>query len=119
MAYGDKQNYSEDMFADTRMSFGEHLEDLRLHLWRAFAGFLLAFLFSLLIGRPVLQFIARPVEEQLSRFYDQRVENVRTALEENDAAMQAVDEPREVTLSFRRQQLMDALGVKEPAAAAA
>jgi len=25
----DKNNYSEDMFADTRMSFGEHIEDLR------------------------------------------------------------------------------------------
>ena len=32
MAYGDKHNYSEDMFADTRMSFGEHLEDLRVHV---------------------------------------------------------------------------------------
>jgi sec-independent protein translocase protein TatC len=36
-----KQTYSEDMFADTRMSFGDHLEDLRTHLWRAIKGFVI------------------------------------------------------------------------------
>ncbi len=30
----------DDMFADTRMSFGEHIEDLRTHLLRAIYGFL-------------------------------------------------------------------------------
>ena len=29
----------DDMFADTRMSFGEHIEDLRSHLLRAIYGF--------------------------------------------------------------------------------
>ena len=31
MSPRDKHDYSEDMFADTRMSFGEHLEELRRH----------------------------------------------------------------------------------------
>ena len=25
----------DDFFAETRMSFGDHIEDLRTHLWRA------------------------------------------------------------------------------------
>ena len=35
----------EDMFSDTRMSFGDHLEDLRTHLWRAVKGFFIAMVF--------------------------------------------------------------------------
>lgn len=58
----------DDMFADTRMSFGEHIEDLRTHLLRAIYGFLLAFLIAIPLGKPVLRFIARPVEEQLGAF---------------------------------------------------
>jgi len=29
----------DDFFSETRMTFGDHLEDLRRHLWRAVAGF--------------------------------------------------------------------------------
>ena len=30
----------DDFFADTRMSFGDHIEDLRVHLLRAVKGFM-------------------------------------------------------------------------------
>jgi sec-independent protein translocase protein TatC len=63
----------EDMFADTRMSFGDHIEDLRTHLLRAIYGFLLAMLVSFFFGKPVLDvFIIHPVEVQLQKFYDDR-----------------------------------------------
>src|SRR5262249_54964833 len=73
MFFGGSKQPSEnpdDFFADTRMSFGDHIEDLRIHLWRAIAGFVVALIFSFFIGKPVLRFIARPVEEQLARFWD-------------------------------------------------
>jgi sec-independent protein translocase protein TatC len=60
----------EDMFADTRMSFGDHLEELRTHLWRAIQGFVIAMIFSLFIGKYVVEFIKAPVEHQLHRFYE-------------------------------------------------
>ncbi|HMC88306.1 MAG TPA: twin-arginine translocase subunit TatC, partial [Gemmataceae bacterium] len=61
----------DDMFADTRMSFGDHLEELRIHLWRAVIGFVIAMFLSFLIGKPVLYtFIIRPVEKQLQEFYE-------------------------------------------------
>lgn len=60
----------DDMFADTRMSFPDHIEDLRSHLLRAIYGFLLGFVIALPLGKPVLRFISAPVEEQLSNFND-------------------------------------------------
>src|SRR5438874_5576828 len=66
----------DDFFSDTRMSFGEHIEDLRTHLIRAIKGFLLAMIVGLVVAKPVLRFIAAPVERQLyaywDRFYDEK-----------------------------------------------
>src|SRR2546421_163340 len=72
MSNGKASTYidPEDMFKDTRMSFGDHLEDLRTHLWRAIKGFIIAMVFALFIGKYAVQFITAPVEEQLHRFYD-------------------------------------------------
>src|SRR6516225_5507463 len=72
----NRNSNSEDMFADTRMTFGEHLEDLRKHLWRAIYGFLIALAISFFPGWYVLDFISAPVEEELNRFYDKRAESV-------------------------------------------
>ncbi|MBI3407292.1 MAG: preprotein translocase subunit TatC [Planctomycetes bacterium] len=58
----------DDMFADTRMSFGEHIEDLRTHLLRAIYGFLIAFVIAIPIGKPLLRFIAAPVENELDKY---------------------------------------------------
>jgi sec-independent protein translocase protein TatC len=60
----------DDFFSDTRMSFGEHIEDLRTHLIRAIKGFLLAMIVGLAVARPVLRFIAAPVERQLYAYWD-------------------------------------------------
>jgi sec-independent protein translocase protein TatC len=74
----------DDMFADTRMTFGEHIEDLRTHLLRAIYGFLIAFVVALPLGKPVLRFIAAPVEDQLEKFNERynetRVAELREAM---------------------------------------
>src|SRR5207247_5878773 len=74
----------EDLFADTRMTFGEHIEELRWHLWRAILGFLIALVASFFISKPVLHYIIiKPVEDQLGKYYDKRLEGVmQEALEE-------------------------------------
>ena len=38
---------SEDSFSDTRMSFWDHIEELRKHMWRAIVGFVIALLLKL------------------------------------------------------------------------
>lgn len=59
----------EDMFADTRMSFGDHIEDLRSHLIRALKGFLIGMILGVWpLGQYVLNIITAPVEQQLREF---------------------------------------------------
>jgi sec-independent protein translocase protein TatC len=60
----------DDFFADTRMSFGDHIEDLRTHLIRAIKGFLIALFVSFFLAKYVLAFIRAPVERQLVAFWD-------------------------------------------------
>jgi sec-independent protein translocase protein TatC len=60
----------EDMFSDTRMSFGDHLEDLRTHLLRAIKGFALAMVFAMFVGKYAVEFITAPVQAQLEVFYN-------------------------------------------------
>src|SRR5437762_544343 len=74
----------DDFFAETRMSFGDHIEDLRTHLWRAIKGFVLFCIFGFVIGSHVLRFIAKPVEEQLQAFYDRRVDEVHKKVQDGD-----------------------------------
>lgn len=94
----------DDPFADTRMTFGEHLEDLRRHLWRAVLGFLVALLFSFAIGSYVLQFIKAPVQRQLEEFYAERARDVLRD-RETDAKLRDVNRPQFVRLSFLPSQL--------------
>src|SRR5262245_48548808 len=102
----DPDGFSEDLFASTRMSFGDHLEDLRLHLWRAIAGFAAILGACLLldaigyatdtgigVGRPVMGWIAYPVEQQLQRLYERRKERMLKAA-------QASEETREIELDL-------------------
>lgn len=112
--FSNRQEYSEDLFADTRMSFGEHLEDLRTHLLRAIYGFLIALVFGFLVGWPALQFISSPVERELARFYDDRAERVQQDLAAGDPSLVEYDKPTEREMEFRTEDLAKALGIKLP-----
>ena len=92
------QDYPDDIFADTRMSFGDHIEELRKYLLRALAGlgicliigFILDGVGDLLgypnfgVGKPMLGIIKDPVETQVRDFYAKRnlraQEKMRAAL---------------------------------------
>jgi sec-independent protein translocase protein TatC len=99
----------DDFFADTRMTFGDHLEELRLHLWRAIAGFGVALFLSFFIGKQAVDFITAPVKEQLHEFYKRRVEKTMKELR-NDPSLQKVNEPTGfIKVYFLREQLQAAL----------
>jgi sec-independent protein translocase protein TatC len=99
----------EDYFSDTRMTFGDHLEELRTHLWRAFAGFGLAVFFSFFIGKYAVDFITAPVKDQLRAFYNRRVEKTMKELESN-SSLQKANKPTGFTKAyFLRDQLQGAL----------
>jgi sec-independent protein translocase protein TatC len=94
----------DDFFAETRMSFGEHLEDLRGHLWRAVKGFIVALVLSFFFAKTVLGWISAPVEAQLAEFYDNRVKRVTKELE-SDPALQELNRPRPIEILYPREEL--------------
>jgi sec-independent protein translocase protein TatC len=88
------QDYSDDIFDHTRMSFGDHIEVLRRHLLRALMGLGLCLIGgfildsigaalnikSLGVGRPMLEVIVEPAENQVRAFYARRNERALTKL---------------------------------------
>lgn len=72
--------YDEDYFADTRMSFGDHIEDLRKHLIRGFYGFLVGMAIAAFFAKPTLRLINEPVEQAMQAFYDERAAKLQAEL---------------------------------------
>lgn len=89
-------DYDEDFFQDTRMSFGDHLDELRTRMWRAIKGLglflILGFILDGLgdrlhfpwlgIGKPMLKVIIDPVEEQVKQYYADRNNATKIRLDE-------------------------------------
>src|SRR6476660_2490967 len=82
--------YPDDIFKESRMSFGDHLEELRTRMWRAIKWLLvflvLGFILDAIgksvgnskigIGVPMLKVITDPVETQVRDFYYRRAERI-------------------------------------------
>src|SRR5438105_1001572 len=103
---------SEDMFSDTRMSFGDHIEELRMYLWRAIFGFLIAMILCFFISKPVLSiFIIRPVEDQLREFYREQRKKRSDEVFSNLKKYQEDEgnKPKILHVQFSRIQLEDLL----------
>jgi sec-independent protein translocase protein TatC len=101
----------DDPFANTRMSFGDHIEDLRRHLLRAIYGFLVALVAGVALARPATIYLAEPVEVELKRIYDRRVAAARDNSRVNDDVL---NQPREMEVYLAVEPLARALGVKRP-----
>jgi sec-independent protein translocase protein TatC len=108
----------DDPFQDTRMTFWDHIEVLRTHMWRAIIGFVIALCLSFFVGEMVVEIIARPVEKELMTFYNRRVAEAvkksKEKLEMGDPEMIAANAPRPMSLELSRehlQQLRQGLGI--------
>ncbi|HEX4610751.1 MAG TPA: twin-arginine translocase subunit TatC [Urbifossiella sp.] len=97
--------YPDDIFDDTRMTFGEHLEELRMRMIRAIAGLILLMSIGFVldgigsavndprigIGKPMFGVITDPVESQVRDFYYRR--NLKAELEKlKELGQSPVDE---------------------------
>jgi sec-independent protein translocase protein TatC len=96
--------YPDDVFADTRMSLGEHIEELRYRMIAALKWLLFFLIFGFIldtiggavgnenigIGKPMLSVITDPVESQARDFYFRRQKKLEdeklTKLTESDPA---------------------------------
>src|SRR6516164_7528400 len=94
-----KDTSSEDIFEDSRMSFGEHIEDLRTHLIRAIFWFVFFVVISFFpfIGKNVLRFIAHPIEKELAvyweKYYRERTAEVLDKLDSGDEDLASRNRP--------------------------
>jgi sec-independent protein translocase protein TatC len=107
---------ADDFFADTRMSIGDHIEDLRVHLFRALAGFFIGMIFGCMIGKPVMRFIAAPVETKLMEFYERRVEQKKEELKNQSDQLLKANELKDVTIQLNKSDLRQILQPGAPAA---
>ncbi len=57
-----------DLFTKSTMTFGEHLEELRICLTKAVAALLLCSIFGFFVSKHVVRFIETPVIEALQRY---------------------------------------------------
>jgi sec-independent protein translocase protein TatC len=110
-----RDEYPDDIFADTRMTFGEHIEELRTRMIRALVGLMICMIIGFIldvvgeavgnknigVGKPMLSVITDPVESQVRDFYYRR--NAKSE-EEKLRGMVATD-PEEIARI--RQKLVD------------
>lgn len=60
---------SKDLFDETTMSFGEHLEALRMHLWKAIIGTVICVIACLFFAKGIVAFARAPVDRALTKLY--------------------------------------------------
>lgn len=65
---------SKDLFDDSTMTFGEHLEVLRVHLIKAIIGLVICMIGCLIVGDRIVAIVRSPIEKALKR-YDIKVED--------------------------------------------
>lgn len=68
---------NEDLFEGKKMSFGEHLEELRVALVRSLFGLAVGIVIGFCISKYVINVVVKPLEASLKQYYvDQTVETI-------------------------------------------
>ncbi len=88
-----KHPADEDLLEKTKMSFSEHLEELRTALFKCLAAWMVGTLFGLLVGWQVVDYVQTPLREALDNFYRGQAEEAMVdRLQEQQAAGDTVPE---------------------------
>jgi len=73
----------KDLFRESTMTFGEHLEELRSCLFKSLVGLMIGFVVGLYFGGDVVAFIQTPLNKALTAYYrDQVPKDVENRLDE-------------------------------------
>ena len=109
--------YPDDIFAESRMTFGEHIDELRTRMIRALAWLMLFLFLGVIldavgegvgnkrigVGRPMLDVITDPVETQVRDFYNRRNE-VETANKLTGLTNNPDDEIRRIQEKLKQKE---------------
>lgn len=60
--------HSHDLFDESTMSFGDHLEALRIHLWKALIGLAICVVGALFIGHKIVAVVRAPIDSALKEY---------------------------------------------------
>jgi sec-independent protein translocase protein TatC len=104
-------DFDEDLFAATRMSLGDHIEELRQRLWKALAGFGIAFILGFFLSPGLLRFLVAPVDRALAKFHQRRIDRLQERLHEGDPQLFDANQPCEVELLLPARRLEEMLGL--------
>ncbi len=109
---------TSDLFADSTMTFGEHLEELRKALIKALKWLLIGCAIGLYFGSDIVQFVNRPLEAALARYYqEQAVRGIETEQGPLSAAQKEAIRERELifeSILLEPQAIADALRATFP-----
>lgn len=112
MIFGDRPSPDpDDFFAETRMSFGDHIEELRTRMIRAILGFVVALVAGLFLSPLALRFISHPVERALMQVYQRRLNVLQAKIEAGDKATEQFNQPRDEVIEVHLATLAEALGL--------
>jgi sec-independent protein translocase protein TatC len=98
------RQYNEDLFESSKMTFGEHLDELRAALVKSILAFVIGFIVALLFARDVVRYVQTPLKDALSNYYTKlsrneyaqalAAEHPDTESKESDAAADRLQEQR-------------------------
>lgn len=94
---------SKDLFDDSTMTFGEHLECLRTHLIRAIIGLLICVIGALFIGDRIVAIVRSPIDKAL-----------RKAAQLEDSNIKVEDDLADFSMTDIWQGIQVKLGLTEP-----
>lgn len=94
----------DDPLDKSKMSFGAHLEELRLAIFKSLAALVIGTLLGLMFGWSVVDYIQTPIRESLETFYRGLAEEQNMALLEQK---QAADEPVPDDLVAAAEEMAD------------
>lgn len=80
---------SHDLFDESTMSFGDHLETLRVHLWKALIGLAICVVGALFIGHKIVAVVRAPIDSALKEYNLDKLpeENVEAPTTEQKATI--------------------------------
>jgi sec-independent protein translocase protein TatC len=88
----------ESRFEQTKMSFGQHLEELRRALFKSIAALVLGFLVGLYVGNDIVAYVQTPVLAALKTFYLKQAEDKQRAhVEQLKAGGQSASDQEVIT----------------------
>jgi len=123
-----RSDYPDNYFHDSRMSFGDHIEELRTHLLLAVYGFVICLAIGFVLdfigtstglpiglGKPVLKIIEAPAKQEMQAFYARRLvkmeERSATAAKEDPASL--IRTPYTLTAKLQTKSLTSFVELKQ------